>query len=219
MMKIKQHDIAVYLNAIDRQMCEALIREFKAGIKFGEVIEGVVSAEGVQAYRSDDFLVSKDIHMVQHERWDDINAELHRNYIIPCLSDYLDNYKYIVKSESVVDPESCIISMYEKGQGRFSPHQDHIGGVDRSLTVICYLNSVYEGGETEFFNQNFKVQPVEGTILVFPSNFVYAHQGVTPVSQDKFITVSFVSVDVGVAELADKHKKGSDRLLGGSNDG
>jgi hypothetical protein len=98
-----------------------------------------------------------------------------------------------------VDPESCILSLYEQNKGKFLPHQDAIGyGDGRSLTVICYLNTVLNGGSTHFFNQDFRVGAVRGSIAIFPSNFVYAHEGEVRTSGDKYIAVSFANVDIGI---------------------
>lgn len=197
MKKIVKNDIAIYPSALPARFCDKLIRQFHAGFTLGEVIDGHVSAEGVEAYRSDDFLVAKDLHLADHVRWDKLNVELHQEYVLPVLKDYLSSYEYVLADETGVDPRSCIMSLYERDRGHFCPHQDHLPGVDRSVTIICYLNTVACGGETYFFNQDYKVSPAVGTVLMFPSNFVYGHVGNMPESGDKYITVSFASVDVG----------------------
>lgn len=214
MDKVKQDDIALYIGAIPADFCDKVIREFHKGFALKEVIEGVVSAEGAEAYRSDDFLVAKDIHLSDHERWDRINCMLHTDYILPALSDYLKDYKYVVYGESQVYPRTCILSLYPKDKGHFCPHQDSIGGLNpqRSLTVLCYFNTVINGGCTNFFNQNFRVSPGVGNIVIFPSNFVYGHIGEPPLSGDKYISVSFASVDVG-DENKIKHYMSNDKQL------
>ena len=199
MNKVSKRDIGLYVGVIPAKFCDRIIREFHKGFALKEVISGVVSGEGVDEYRSDDLLVAKDIHLYDHERWDDLNCELHERYIIPVLRDYLRSYRFILQEETKVDPKSCIVSLYEKDRGHFCPHQDAVGGLSpqRSLTIICYLNTVISGGETEFINQGYSVAPAVGNILVFPSNFVYTHVGRKPRSGDKYISVSFASVDVG----------------------
>ena len=67
-------DIAVYSDAIDHKFCEEIIRQFHVGFTLKEVIDGVVSSEGVVSYKSDKFLIAKDIHLVNHERWDKYNV-------------------------------------------------------------------------------------------------------------------------------------------------
>jgi len=195
-------DLSIYANAVPEYFCRDLVAKFEHGRRFGEVIDGFVSGDGVDSYKSGQFLTSEDVHMVEHERWDRARFDLHKLYILPVLQDYLSRYKHVSLAESRLDSASCIVSRYAKGEGHFAPHQDSIGGLSpqRSLTVICYLNSVYEGGDTFFFNQEFAVQPRLGSVLVFPSNFVYGHEGRPPISNDKYITVSFANVEVGNEE-------------------
>jgi len=58
--------------------------------------------------------------------------------------------------------------------GELPPHQD-IGVSSRSLSVLSYLNDDYEGGEISFPQSNITIKPKAGTILFFPSNFIYVH--------------------------------------------
>jgi len=39
-----------------------------------------------------------------------------------------------------------------------------------------YLNNNYEGGEIEFKHSNIKIKPDPGSIIFFPSNFLYVHE-------------------------------------------
>ena len=205
MNHIRYHDICIFPNLIPYSFCQDLIRQFHVGFTLGEVIEGVVSSDDVEALKAEKFLVSKDIHLYDHERWDKYSIDLHKKYLIPAVEEYLSNYSHVLLEESAISPKSCIMSLYERGKGKFAPHQDSVAGLSpqRSLTVITYLNSVLDGGATHFFNQDYNIQPCQGMVAIFPSNFVYSHEGTMPISNDKYITVSFASVDVGVG---DKYK-------------
>lgn len=63
---------------------------------------------------------------------------------------------------------------YEVG-GFLPAHQDH-GVSSRILSTVSYLNDDYEGGEIEFPNSKIKIKPPAGSIIFFPSNFLYVHQ-------------------------------------------
>jgi predicted 2-oxoglutarate/Fe(II)-dependent dioxygenase YbiX len=39
-----------------------------------------------------------------------------------------------------------------------------------------YLNNDYQGGEIEFVNSGVKLKPEAGSIIFFPSNFLYVHE-------------------------------------------
>jgi len=63
---------------------------------------------------------------------------------------------------------------YEAG-GFLPAHQDH-GVSSRILSTVSYLNDDYEGGEIEFANSNISLKPPAGSIIFFPSNFLYVHE-------------------------------------------
>lgn len=56
-------------------------------------------------------------------------------------------------------------------------HVDDLGYVpDNHLPVHIYLNDDYEGGEIEFIHSGVKIKPEAGSIIFFPSNFLYVHE-------------------------------------------
>ena len=86
----------------------------------------------------------------------------------------------------------------KKDEGFFRWHTDNsenINSPSRFLGYIFYLNDVEEGGETEFRYQNINIKPKKGTIVIFPSTWVYYHRGVAPVSNDKYIITTFAMAD------------------------
>ncbi len=87
------------------------------------------------------------------------------------------------------------IRVYPKGIGKFLPHADQSAGgnVTRLFAFILYLNDVDEGGETEFPDFNYKCKPEEGKLLIFPCNYLFRHQGNTPISDDKYIVTAFIN--------------------------
>jgi predicted 2-oxoglutarate/Fe(II)-dependent dioxygenase YbiX len=69
---------------------------------------------------------------------------------------------------------------YDK-TGHLPAHQDQ-GISTRVLSVLLYLNDDYEGGEIEFRHSGLKFKPEAGSVLFFPSNFLYVHE-VYPVTK------------------------------------
>jgi len=65
--------------------------------------------------------------------------------------------------------------------GHLPAHQDQ-GISSRVLSVLLYLNDDYEGGEIEFRHSDIKFKPKAGSVLFFPSNFLYVHE-VYPVTK------------------------------------
>lgn len=68
------------------------------------------------------------------------------------------------------------IHLLKYGPGGHLPaHQDQ-GVSTRVLSSVMYLNDDYDGGEIEFINSGVKIKPAAGSIIFFPSNFLYVHE-------------------------------------------
>jgi Rps23 Pro-64 3,4-dihydroxylase Tpa1-like proline 4-hydroxylase len=63
---------------------------------------------------------------------------------------------------------------YEKS-GHLPAHSDQ-GISSRVLSTVIYLNDNYSGGEIEFKHSQVKIKPKAGSIIFFPSNFLYVHE-------------------------------------------
>lgn len=88
------------------------------------------------------------------------------------------------------------IQKYKKNKGYYVNHVDsHIYNNkcihNRIITYIWYLNDISEGGETNFV-KNFKIKPVAGRLLLFPSTWSYPHAGLIPISSDKYIITGWI---------------------------
>ena len=64
---------------------------------------------------------------------------------------------------------------------------------DRQLVAIWYLNDVEgPGGETEFLQQNVKVKPELGKLILFPPFWTHEHRGVKLQSGIKYIATTWI---------------------------
>ena len=67
---------------------------------------------------------------------------------------------------------------YKPG-GKYEIHTDHFTNSPRHLSIIINLNDEYEGGDLVFTDQKDNVikrlKLGKGSILFFPSNFMYPH--------------------------------------------
>jgi hypothetical protein len=66
-----------------------------------------------------------------------------------------------------------------------------VRGLVRYATVLIHLNSVAEGGETVFPNQNQSFKTIEGQVLVFPPYGTHPHY-VTPSSEPREIVMTWM---------------------------
>lgn len=87
-------------------------------------------------------------------------------------------------------PEEFRVTKYPIG-GHFNWHSDNIGSdVTRVLTVMYYLNTVEEGGETDYEWQELKIKPVEGRMAICPVGWPFRHCSRPTVSNPKYIIIT-----------------------------
>ena len=86
------------------------------------------------------------------------------------------------------------IQKYEPNKGFYTWHNDfafdeEIGS--RIFTFIWYLNTVEEGGETEF-TKGMKIKAEKGKLVMFPATWTYTHRGCMPYSSEKYILTGWL---------------------------
>ena len=90
--------------------------------------------------------------------------------------------------------EEFSIKCYKKNEGFHKPHIDTGRGktFTRLIACIWYLNDVLEGGVTSFPEHDISIPAKENTLLMFPCNFFFPHQGEKPISNDRYVMTYFV---------------------------
>ena len=82
----------------------------------------------------------------------------------------------------------------EDQQHDFHADVTDIESAKRFLSIICYLNDDFDGGETFFPHFNLQFKPKKGTILLFPCTWSYLHKGNPAINgHAKYILGSFLN--------------------------
>ena len=86
------------------------------------------------------------------------------------------------------------VTREDEPRHHFARHADNWneGSSTRQISVITYLNDVEAGGETDFTDLGVKIQPRKARTLLFPSSFLFMHAGQPPISEAKYIIVSWL---------------------------
>jgi hypothetical protein len=195
-------------NCICKNLCDEIINMFE---KETNKYEGITQ-RGLDKNVKDttDFLIprineNKDII----DRWSNIDnflrKELDRNikkYVSSLKNNFNiteenSNEKFNIVSTDLLITQEFMIQRYIKNKGRYTYHNDEAIDWDnksfRLLTYIFYLNTVEEGGETEFWG-TYKIKPEAGKIVLFPSSWLYPHRGMIPISSNKYIITGWLWV-------------------------
>lgn len=89
------------------------------------------------------------------------------------LLEYFKEYPYAEKNIKSREKEMHILK-YEKS-GFLPAHSDH-GISSRVLSAVMYLNDDYVGGNIIFQHAGISIKPEAGSVIFFPSNFIYVHE-------------------------------------------
>lgn len=135
--------------------------------------------------------ISTDLEISSSKAWASIHDEIYRK-VSAALNGYISHAPGL--QVAPLQWTGCNIKRYDKGVGEFKWHFDtlHQSTITRQLAFVIYLNSVDEGGETEFHHQQIKAKPRQGNAIIFPTFWTHMHRGCIPISHDKYIITSFV---------------------------
>jgi len=185
--------IRSYPTALDSETCRAIIEKYLEDPRKRNESSEVGGFHPAKT--------SLDLNISAFEDWKELDEKVHwavgatfNRYVEECPS-----LRYAL-NWPIKDNGFQIQHYRANGRDGFDWHVD-IGGrmqpdglrcATRILAGILYLNTVDEGGETEFSVQQVKLRPEEGTMVWFPVSFEYLHRGCVPVSGPKYIISTFI---------------------------
>jgi hypothetical protein len=192
-----------FSNSMPDILCDKLINMYeKSSDKFpGRTLYGIMK----------DVKNTNDLAIPQNEEWAKINAFLYKELMsklkeyITCIS---PEKEIIVNINGIQQPFSYfneqplftngfLIQKYDKNIGEYVYHNDFAIHENkesvRVLTFLWYLNTIEEGGETEFWG-NYTIKPEKGKLLLFPATWNYPHSGKMPISSDKYIITGWLYI-------------------------
>ena len=181
--------IAVHDNVIPASFCQKLIDKFEAN-------EDQVQMEtGPTAQNQRHFM---EVNL--SERWPDEHATM-VNIVQHCWKSYFtQNFiQYDVQWPRQFGYEAFRMKRYLPfGKDHFPIHTD-VGShasARRFLAFLWYLNTVREGGETQFGlkqdDPQVTVKAVQGRVLMFPPFWTHPHWGCKPISETKYIVSGYL---------------------------
>ena len=188
--------IDLFENSLSPEVCEDIIkrytiddRKFDGGVSYGD---GKIAVDH-------NHKKCTELYLSEHDEWKDIDEVLlHevKNKILVLRK----KYPGLKRCHKVLDEGYRIKHYKNDGTEHFNWHIDANGRNQshRYYVFMWYLNTVEEGGETEFRitdenGDNIIVKPVQGSMLAFPPFWTHEHRGRPPISEDKYIIASWVT--------------------------
>jgi hypothetical protein len=176
--------IGVFDNVFDREACKKLISYYETMTKAGYGIKRT-SQENVTSTSIDgnQIFFTNTISMVGAPGVDDVLGPIWQ-----CYNLYAEKYGSL-KTEEPQHIFETKIQKTEPGQGYHVWHYETSNRytANRLFNYHIYLNTVEEGGETEFLYLGRRLKPVEGQVIIYPAHFTHTHRGNPPLSGPKYL--------------------------------
>jgi predicted 2-oxoglutarate/Fe(II)-dependent dioxygenase YbiX len=119
----------------------------------------------------------------------DLLQNIHNQFYVMLLAAVIP-YTQRYRIDEKIYFEDYSLLKYQSNE-EYKLHYDGGTAIGRAISAICYLNSDYEGGELEFTNFNLKIKPEAGMLILFPSNYAYAHISNPIISGTKYNLVTW----------------------------
>ena len=174
--------ISVYDNSFTSDECEEYIKLLEHYIS-----NGVITKEDRAYHNTDHFCINFNNDVSYNIlSGDNLSMEF-----LPKIKDFVSEY---LKKFSVLGQEKLLIydtkaKKIPIGGGFHNWHYENTGlqVSARKLVIQLYLNTIEEGGETEFLYINKRIKVEQGRLIIFPAAFTHTHRGNPPIGQDKYI--------------------------------
>lgn len=173
--KTLQDYIQVFDNVIPDELCDAILKEYApdGGWIPTHVGEGILDRN------------TRNVDAIPISR----NEVIGNNYTRRLLDNELfKGAAEAIKRYNEKFPEAMIESdsgydllRYQTGQF-YKQHTDSYKAQPRAVSCSFALNDDYEGGEWAFWNKELKIKTKKGSVVMFPSNFMYPHE-ILPVTK------------------------------------
>ena len=196
----KQNHIAIIDGFLTDEFCDELVQFCKDNFK-------LLFERGVMLERMDttykntfDWGINEKKNVKLSEELDSKIQQFDK-IIFTSLANAINEYKSHFSSLdgwTSINDTGYRIQKYLQCEGFYKSHIDGApwcnGASNRVLGIVIYLNDVEEGGETGFPSHDYKVKAVKGRISIFPAYWTHPHTAEIPMSDEKWIISSFITI-------------------------
>lgn len=111
-----------------------------------------------------------------------------------CVNDYISEFGIFENVNPIQISHSIKIQHTKPSEGYHIWHCEHASRDtgQRAILAMAYLNTVDEGGETEFLYQSKRIPATQGSIMFCPAGYTHTHRGNPPLSGDKYAITTWL---------------------------
>ena len=162
--------VQVFDNVLSPENCNLILDEYKN------------SSEWLDT-RTGDGEVSKDTRncteiSISSQHILEQNFDVRKNLddaVFESVRNVITNYNNLIPTFRIDIDTGYQLLRYKEGEF-YIQHTDSFKEQQRSLSCSIQLNEDYEGGEFALFDREMMIRTKPGSVIVFPSNFMYPHE-------------------------------------------
>lgn len=162
--------IKIYDNIVSKELCEKILNEYKnssdwtpTSVGDNVVNSNIRNCDGILI--SDDQIIEKNYEVRKN-----IDMNLHQQ-LLKVVEKYSNEFPHFCPN---IDTGYQLLK-YETEQF-YTQHTDSFINQQRSISCSLTLNEDFVGGEFAFFDREILIRNSVGSVIVFPSNFMYPHE-------------------------------------------
>jgi predicted 2-oxoglutarate/Fe(II)-dependent dioxygenase YbiX len=162
--------IQVFDDIMSEETCDFILNEYENS---NEWTNGLVSSKSIDENVRDCSTISLSSGQIISN-----NIETRQkidSLIYESIKNVLGQYVSKFPSFNIEIDTGYNLLRYTEGQF-YSQHTDSFKEQQRSVSCSIHLNENYDGGEFAFFDREVMIRCKKGSVVVFPSNFMYPHE-------------------------------------------
>lgn len=178
--------VKVFDDAIPLDLCDKIIEEYRDDDNWqAALVGGGIVNDAVRRVNS----IQMDDPSVIYKNFDTrqrLNFEMNESIFYA-----IQKFRKIAPSMNAEANSGYGLLRYNEGDF-YREHTDSFINHPRHVSCSFHLNDDYEGGEFAFFNREFKIKAKKGSLVMFPSNFMFPHEILTVTKGTRYSIITWI---------------------------
>jgi hypothetical protein len=189
-MKLEK-DIAIWDQVMTHDECQRLIEHYNNLDSLNLSFKRMDLRDGVAHTKKDSAVfVLEDTSMRFTPNASFLNHYLERIWM--CFNEYMSHYSVLLDGSHQIRQIKIQKTLPGEGYHQWHYESDTIERAGRVCAWGLYLNTVEQGGETEWLYQSMRVPATEGSLVIWPAGYTHAHRGNPPLSGKKYLMTGWI---------------------------
>jgi Rps23 Pro-64 3,4-dihydroxylase Tpa1-like proline 4-hydroxylase len=157
-------------NVVPQELCDRILKEYCECNFWNATSVGTGNVE--PQIRNCDVINISEGRILQENF--EIRKKIDEDFYV-CASNAINEYRKLFPDVASEIDTGYDLLRYKEGQF-YVQHTDSFKGQQRSVSCSFLLNENYDGGEFAFFDREIIIKGGKGSIIMFPSNFMFPHE-------------------------------------------